>query len=105
MISSQPQPQSESLFFEKKPLPHPLPPPQQESKRIIQIMELHPHPLLEVVVVPHPHPLAVKSLIISCLQRLFVLWFILCETACMCLQNMENIFIFFMYHIWIKDLN
>ena len=50
-----------------KKLPLLLPqPPQQESNRIIQIKELHPHPLLEVVVVPpHPHPLAVKSLIIA----------------------------------------
>ena len=44
---------------------NPLPPhpPQQESKRIIQMMELHPHPLLTVLA-PHPQPVAVKSLMI-----------------------------------------
>ncbi len=57
---SQPHPLSE---FRLNPLPpHP---PQQESKRIIQIIELHPHPLLAVAVPhPHPHPVAVKSLMI-----------------------------------------
>lgn len=56
---SHPQPLSELL--KKLPLfPHP---PQRESKIIIQMMELHPHPLLESVEEPHPHPVAVKSLI------------------------------------------
>ena len=49
----------------KRPPLFPPHPPQQDSNRIIQIQELHPHPLLEVVAVPHPHPLAVKSLIIA----------------------------------------
>lgn len=62
------QPQSEPLLKKLPPQPLLLP-PQQESKRIIQIMELHPHPLLEVVVVLHPHPVAVKSLIVSSLQK------------------------------------
>jgi len=52
-----------SLFPPKNPLPQ-LFPPQQESKRIIQMMELHPHPLFLEFVVWHPHPLAVKSLIV-----------------------------------------
>ena len=49
----------------KKPPLFPPHPPQQDSNRIIQIQELHPHPLLEVVAVLHPHPLAVKSLIVT----------------------------------------
>lgn len=62
MMLSHPHPPSELL---KRPLlpPHPLP-PQKKSKKIIQMMELHPHPLLESVEAPHPHPVAVKSLIV-----------------------------------------
>lgn len=56
--------------------PEPPHPPQQESKRIIQMIELHP--LLEFDV-PHPQPVAVKSLI-YCLQRVY-LWFIICTIA------------------------
>lgn len=64
---SHPHPLSELL---KKPPPQLLLlPPQQDSKRMIQIMELQPHPLLEVVVVLHPHPVAVKSLIVNSLQK------------------------------------
>lgn len=65
IMLSHPHPQSESPLLEKSPLPHPLFPPQQKSKIIIQIMELHPHPLLlKVEDVLHPHPVAVKSLIL-----------------------------------------
>ena len=58
-----------------EPKLNPLPPhpPQQESKRIIQIIELHPHPLLAVVV-PHPHPVAVKSLIFASKRFLIMLY-------------------------------
>lgn len=62
-----PQPLSQPLLLLKRPLPLFLHPPQKKSKRIIQIQELHP--LLEEVDVPHPHPVAVKSLIIFCLQK------------------------------------
>lgn len=85
MMLSHPQPQLLSLLLNK-----PLLPPQQHSKRMIQIMELHPHPLL---LFPHPHPVAVKSLI-YCLQKVFVLWFIICGMACMCfLENIKNFYL------------
>lgn len=65
MMLSHPHPQSE-LFPKKLPLlPHP---PQKKSKKMIQIMELHP--LLELGVV-HPHPVAVKSLIVFASKRFF----------------------------------
>ena len=62
MMLSQPQPQLSS------PLPIiPLPqPPQQKSKMMIQIKELHPHPLFTEL---HPHPVAVKSLIYIASKR------------------------------------
>ncbi len=62
----------------KRP-PNPLPPhpPQQESKRIIQMMELHPHPLFALLT-PHPQPVAVKSLMLLPPKIYFVLWFIIC---------------------------
>lgn len=82
MMLSHPHPQSE-LFPKKLPLlPHP---PQKKSKKMIQIMELHPHPLLELGDV-HPHPVAVKSLIVFASKRFFVLWFIICGMACMCFR-------------------
>lgn len=85
------QPQPLSLLLKKPPLPpHP---PQQDSKRMIQIMEQHPpkpFPLLELD--PHPHPVAVKSLILYCLQIFFDLWFIICGMACMCFYK-NKIFI------------
>lgn len=62
-MMSHPHPLS-PLLNRLLPLPHPHP-PQKKSKRMIQIKELHPHPLLEFAEVPHPHPLAVKSLIIA----------------------------------------
>lgn len=67
---SHPHPLSE---FPKRPLfPHP---PQKESKIIIQIMELHPNPLLlEAVEEPHPQPVAVKSLIVLPPKGLFMLY-------------------------------
>ncbi len=67
-----------------EPKLNPLPPhpPQQESKRIIQIIELHPHPLLAVVV-PHPHPVAVKSLMIKPPKGFCFMVYHMC-TACMC---------------------
>ena len=92
MMISHPHPQSESLFLEKSPLfPQPLL-PQKKSKRIIQIKELHPFPLLKIEDVLHPHPVAVKSLIVDCLQKFFVLWFIICVTACMCFCNLQKKF-------------
>ena len=60
MMMSHPHPQSEFPSNKPLPLPHP---PQQKSKIIIQMMELHPHLLLETLL-PHPHPVAVKSLIV-----------------------------------------
>lgn len=64
-------PQSRSRMIIQQqlfPPPHPLPPkmeepsphPQQERSRIIQIMELHPHPLSDD---GHPQFVAAKSLI------------------------------------------
>ena len=67
MMLSHPHPQSE-LFPKKLPLlPHP---PQKKSKKMIQIMELHP--LLELGVV-HPHPVAVKSLIVFASKRFLIM--------------------------------
>jgi hypothetical protein len=57
------------LLLKKVPLPE-----QQESKRMIQIMELHPHPLSL-----HPQLVAAKSLI-SDLQNYF-LHYKLCGNA------------------------
>ncbi len=68
IMLSHPHPLSELLLNKLPPQPLLLP-PQQDSKRMIQIMELHPHPLFEVVDVPHPHPVAVKSLIVDSLQK------------------------------------
>ncbi len=62
-------PQSDPLLPKRLvPLPHP---PQRDNKMIIQIMELHPHPLFEFTEVLHPHAVAVKSLI-CCLQKFFI---------------------------------
>lgn len=82
MMLSHPHPQSE--LPPKKPLllPHP---PQKKSKMIIQMMELHPHPLLEREL-PHPHPVAVKSLIVLP-PKGYYLWFIICGMACMCFHK------------------
>lgn len=54
-------PEPQPLLLLKK---EPLFPPQQDSRRRIQIMELHPHPLSL-----HPQFVAAKSLI-SDLQKL-----------------------------------
>ena len=67
---SHPHPQSEFLMPKPQPLSHP---PHKKSKMIIQMKELHPHPLLEEAV-PHPHPVAVKSLIIASKRFLFMLY-------------------------------
>lgn len=70
MMESHPHPQSEPLLPKRlPPLPHP---PQKNNKMIIQMKELHPHPLLQFADVLHPHPVAVKSLIICCLQKIFI---------------------------------
>ena len=80
IMLSHPHPQSEFLMPKPQPLSHP---PHKKSKMIIQMKELHPHPLLAEAV-PHPHPVAVKSLIIA--SKRFCLCFIICGMACMCLQ-------------------
>ena len=87
-MKSHPQPLSE---FPPKKLPFPPHPPQQDSKRIIQIRELHPNPLLLLALVLHPHPVAVKSLIYS-LQKFFVLCFIIC-TGLVCVSGIIKIFL------------
>jgi len=80
IMLSHPQEQSELLPQRELVLPHP---PQKNSKMMIQIMELHPHPLLERLDVPHPQFVAVKSLI-ALPPKGFCLWFIICTMACMC---------------------
>lgn len=70
IMLSHPHPQSEFLMPKPKPLSHP---PHKKSKMIIQMKELHPHPLLAEAV-PHPHPVAVKSLIIASKRFLFMLY-------------------------------
>lgn len=69
----------------------PLHPPQRESKRIIQMMELFPHPHPLFVLVPHPQPVAVKSLI-YCLQIRFCFMVYHMCYACMCFYMGRKIF-------------
>ena len=85
MMLSHPHPQSE-LFPKKLPLlPHP---PQKKSKKMIQIMELHP--LLELGVV-HPHPVAVKSLIVFASKR-FIVYGLSYVTRLVCVSGFEKKF-------------
>ena len=85
MMLSHPHPQSE-LFPKKLPLlPHP---PQKKSKKMIQIMELHP--LLELGVV-HPHPVAVKSLIVFASKR-FIVYGLSYVARLVCVSGFEKKF-------------
>jgi hypothetical protein len=73
------------LLFKKEPLLE-----QQESKRMIQMMELHPHPLSL-----HPQLVAAKSLI-SDLHKNY-LQYRLCEVICGVPKFSQKIVILILY--------
>ena len=81
-------PQSPLLPKKLPPLPQP---PQHDSKMIIQMMELHPHPLLLFTDVPHPHPVAVKSLIVFASKR-FIVYGLSYVARLVCVSGFEKKF-------------